>query len=578
MILSTETALKSKNQDQNLNINPEDSCFTFYTSDVGEITPPDKFTYPFDYKPHLLCIIAARELQEKIDALPHIFDTEDNSTESLGKMFGVLVVKNSAGQMGYLSAFSGKLFGGNHFKGFVPPVFDTLDPEGFYKKGEEEITQVNIQISKMENDAEYIAAQEKLQIANQTFTAELYQLKNELKVKKAERDKIRKSIDHSNFAANEILSKLNNESAGDHYLFKDFKRSWKIKIDKLSSTIDELTRPIMLLKEKRKVMSAQLQYRLHKEYNFLNADGNEKNLLEIFESTDDSVPPSGAGECAAPKLLQYAYKNEYKPVAMAEFWWGASPSSELRKHGHYYPACKSKCKPILGHMLQGLTVDDCPMDATLAKSKEIEIIYEDDDILIVHKPEGLLSVPGKEISDSVETRVRSVYPNIECPVIVHRLDMSTSGIMVLTKNLKSYHQLQSQFTHKKIIKRYEAILEGTISCQKGIISLPLRVDLDNRPRQMVCYTHGKPSLTHYEVIKISDNYTYVHFYPVTGRTHQLRVHSAHTSGLNTPVLGDDLYGNRGIRLFLHAAYIKFRHPTTEKEIEFYRPSGFDVLV
>jgi tRNA pseudouridine32 synthase / 23S rRNA pseudouridine746 synthase len=259
---------------------------------------------------------------------------------------------------------------------------------------------------------------------------------------------------------------------------------------------------------------------------------------------------------------------------MAEFWWGASPQSEIRKHGHFYPACKSKCLPILSHMLEGLDVEPNPMDHTIAKPKHLDIIYEDSFIIAVNKPEGLLSVPGKEVKDSVQQRIADLFPGIVSPMIVHRLDMSTSGIMILAKSLKVYHNLQAQFTNRKIVKRYDAILDGVLHSDEGIIELPLRVDLDNRPRQMVCYTYGKPAKTKYKVINKDENTTLIHFWPITGRTHQLRVHSAHSSGLNLPILGDDLYGRRSDRLYLHAAYIQFWHPGLQREMTLEVPSGF----
>jgi tRNA pseudouridine32 synthase/23S rRNA pseudouridine746 synthase len=553
------------------------TCFSNFETDVESIPLPQKFTYPFNYQPHPLCLIAAEEVQTKIAKLPHNFINKGDETNSFGKMFGVLIVQNENKTLGYLAAFSGKLFGGNHFEGFVPPILDTLDPNGFYKKGEEEINLINKAISELENEQTFTDFIFELEVAKKEFEGLLISTKESQKRKKEIRDNKRQQLQNLQEVERlTIEEELNNESSQDQYFLKDLKRFWKSKISLLTETLDIKRQVISRLKEERKAMSAALQQKLFQAYNFLNYTGESKNIMDIFDVANGNVPPSGSGECAAPKLLHYAFSHGFRPIAMAEFWWGEPNISEMRKHGQYYPACKSKCKPILTHMLEGLDVEENPMVHTLATPKELKFVYEDQDIIVVNKPPGLLSVPGKEIKDSVMTRIASLYPDITGPIIVHRLDMSTSGIMILTKNMESYHHIQSQFTKRKVTKRYEAILEAVITQNSGNIDLPLRVDLDNRPRQLVCYTYGKPALTRYEVIARSEKQTLIHFFPITGRTHQLRVHSSHTKGLNCPILGDDLYGKMSDRLYLHAAYIKFNHPRLDKEMEFFVASGFSV--
>ncbi|MBP9794309.1 MAG: RluA family pseudouridine synthase, partial [Flavobacterium sp.] len=318
------------------------------------------------------------------------------------------------------------------------------------------------------------------------------------------------------------------------------------------------------LKELRKQKSNTLQQRLFAEYAFLNGLGESKSLGKIF----DNNPPAGAGECAAPKLLHYAFQHHLKPICMAEFWWGQSPKSEVRKHQQFYPSCKSKCEPILlGHMLKGLTMDDNPFQLNPAEGKEIEIVYEDESIAVINKPAEFLSVPGKQISDSVYERMKIRYPEATGPIIVHRLDMSTSGIMLIAKTEAAYLNLQRQFIKRTIKKCYEALLDGEIATKSGFIDLPLRVDLDDRPRQLVCYEYGKPAQTNWEIISIENGKTRVHFYPITGRTHQLRVHASHPLGLNTPIVGDDLYGTKANRLHLHAKSITFIHPINNQEMK-----------
>lgn len=259
---------------------------------------------------------------------------------------------------------------------------------------------------------------------------------------------------------------------------------------------------------------------------------------------------------------------------MAEFWWGESPKSEIRKHLHYYPACRGKCEPILGHMLQGLAVDDNPLLVNPELQRPIEIVYEDEDLAIVNKPEEFLSVPGIYIQDSIYERMKIRYPKATGPIIVHRLDMATSGILIIAKNKEAHKALQSQFIKKTVTKRYVALLDGIVEGNEGYIDLPLRVDLEDRPRQMVCFEHGKPAKTKWEVIERKDGKTKVYFYPITGRTHQLRMHASHPMGLNTPIVGDDLYGTKNTRLFLHAESITFKHPRTQETVSFQVKEGF----
>jgi tRNA pseudouridine32 synthase/23S rRNA pseudouridine746 synthase len=287
-----------------------------------------------------------------------------------------------------------------------------------------------------------------------------------------------------------------------------------------------------------------------------------------------SKPPAGSGDCAAPKLLQYAFQHELTPVVMAEFWWGISPNSEIRKHKNFYPSCQSRCKPILKHMLKGVRMNENLLLKNLSVKQELKIIFEDDDIIIVNKPPEFLSVPGKEIKDSVYTRIKQQYPSATGPLIVHRLDMSTSGILVLTKTKEANRILQNQFIKRTIKKRYVALLSGKLSKKKGVITLPLRLDLDDRPRQLVDFKNGKTAKTNWNVITQNDTHTRVHFYPITGRTHQLRVHAAHKDGLNLPIIGDDLYGTKQDRLYLHADFIEFIHPSSQKKMSFTLPSNF----
>jgi tRNA pseudouridine32 synthase/23S rRNA pseudouridine746 synthase len=316
-----------------------------------------------------------------------------------------------------------------------------------------------------------------------------------------------------------------------------------------------------------KQMSQELQTWLFHQYQLLNARGEVKDLVDIWQEYYSRpklrqkypLPPGGTGDCCAPKLLQYAYQHYLHPVCMAEFWWGQSTKEELRQHLNYYPACRGKCMPILTWMLQGLDVD--PNPETLGyKHMEIPTIYEDNDILVVDKPSGILSVPGRMEDYSVETVMQQRYPG---SIVAHRLDMGTSGLLIVAKHIEAYHPLQQQFIRHEVKKKYVALLEHA-GQGSGIVSLPMRPDPMNRPRQVVDMEHGKRAVTRYEFI--SDHL--VALWPETGRTHQLRIHCAHPDGLSNPIVGDELYGTKGQRLCLHAAEIWFKHPISGEEMHF----------
>ncbi len=519
-------------------------------------------------------MIAAKELQESylIDhQYDHNFGLDCNESGMvIGKMFGVLVVQYESGQIGYLGAFSGKLADSNHHEGFVPPIYDMLQSQSHFNEEEEIINRYNRDIEEIESDELYLSLLNELTTTQKESAQTISEIKARIKKEKAERKTLRKSkeFELSEAEYQILLKQLEQKSIKSSYYLKDEINYWKHKIDILKKQTKGYQNRIDELKEKRKNRSNQLQKHLFKKYSFLNALGEQLDLLEIFNKQLGVTPPAGAGECAAPKLLQYAYIHNLRPIAMAEFWWGQSPKSQVRKHKQFYPACRSKCEPILGHMLQGLDVEDNPIIAQTDQNLMINIIYEDDQIAIINKPLELLSVPGKTITDSVWARMKLKYPQATGPLIVHRLDMSTSGIMVIALTKEAHKFLQQQFIKKTAHKRYTAILEGAIPEESGSISLPLRVDLDNRPQQLVCFDYGKEALTKWKKIKVENGFTTVSFYPLTGRTHQLRVHAAHTDGLNTPILGDDLYGNKGARLHLHATELSITHPKTRELVNF----------
>jgi tRNA pseudouridine32 synthase / 23S rRNA pseudouridine746 synthase len=556
-----------------------DPYFMVLGPEAKGILPPERFTYPFAYDPHPLCRIAVEQLQvylrEQKD-FKHNFGLAENPEEKgmpIGKMFGVLVVSNQQGALGYLAACSGKLGGSNQHKKLVPPVFDLLEEEGFFLKEEQVLNALNAEIDLWTTHPAWQWYKDEKEAMLTRFSGELEQLKMAVKEGKKQRKELRTK--GGECWDPESLSK---ESIAEQYALKAMKRRQTALLAFMHSKIEPIRQITESLKEKRRIKSAQLQKRIFEQYTFLNGMGEEKSLYDIFKNTQVLWPPAGAGECAAPKLLQYSYLRGYRPLCMAEFWWGQSPVSEVRLHGRYYPACQSKCAPILGHMLTGLAVDPNPMEKNPAEGKVLEIVFEDEFLWVVDKPSEFLSVPGKIIKDSVYSRFLSAYPQATGPLIVHRLDMSTSGLMVLAKEKWVHEQLQRQFIKRQVKKRYLALLEGTLEGDGGTIDLPLRVDLDDRPRQLVCFEHGKAARTLWKVLERKEGKTLVHFEPVTGRTHQLRVHAAHPLGLGSPIVGDDLYGTRAQRLCLHAEVLELVHPKTKERLVFHRPADFDTRI
>lgn len=435
----------------------------------SDIPRPERFTYPFCYEPHPLSVLAAQELQQELQGM----------TLSEGKMFGVLVVEDANGTLGFLAAYSGLLEGRNDWPYFVPPVYDAQQPEGHFKQEER-------RISAMNDDSQH---------------------------------------------------------------------------------------------EERRQRSQRLQLWLFDQYQLLNARGDQRGLVGVWQDYHCSdrirrkfpLPPGGTGDCCAPKLLQYAYQQELHPLCMAEFWWGPSPATEVRQHGQFYPACRGKCKPVLTWMLQGLNVEPNPEEQGLPRL-DFTVVYEDEHLIVVNKPSGLLSVPGRVGSYSVATLLSQRYPGA---LLAHRLDMWTSGLMVAAKSREVYRHLQQQFSDHTVSKCYIALLDGVPKVVQGRITLPLLNDPMNRPRQMVDYKCGKTAVTDYEVVYCNqDNTCRIRLYPKTGRTHQLRMHCAHPDGLGCPIKGDELYGHQADRLYLHAERIELTHPVTGERLCFEQAADF----
>lgn len=538
-----------------------------FTTSITDIPLPERFTYPFCYTPHPLCILAAKEVQSYLTR-----QTAWKDELRQGKMFGVLIVQTEHGETGYLAAFSGILAGKNLHPFFVPPVYDLLQPQGFFKIEEENISSINRNIRQLENDKAYAALSAELARTIQSAENILATAKAQLKEAKTAREQRRKEKELNAQEEAELI----RESQFQKAEYKLLERSWKARITTLQTQTEDWERRISALKSERKTRSAALQQKLFEQFGMLNYRGEVKNLCEIFGQTVHKTPPAGAGECAAPKLLQQAYLHGWKPIAMAEFWWGDSPKTEIRHHGHYYPACKGKCEPILQHMLQGLQVEENPMLKRMqVPSKNLEIVYEDPWLSVINKPAGMLSVPGKEDAVSVYSLMREQYPEADGPLTVHRLDMATSGLMLIAKTKRVHQNLQAQFKNRLVRKRYVALLEGVVPKDKGTVDLPLCLNPLDRPRQMVHTEHGKPAITDYQVLeRLDGKRTRIAFYPRTGRTHQLRIHAAHPLGLHCPIIGDELYGEKADRLYLHAEYLEFTHPITGETVRITKEAEF----
>ena len=608
-----------------------------------DIHPPRQFTYPFCYEPHPLCIAAAKEVQRYIED-SGVWKDEKGP----GKMFGVLCVREkikgksekSEGEgvderehIGFLAAYSGLLAGRNDWGYFVPPVFDAQQPDGHFKTEERAISALNKEIDALQKSDIYLAQRSEYEDAKLHIEQSLEQMRCRVAEAKRQRDARR----HEAEQGGKPLTA--EEKAAMVHESQHLKAEQRRLKQQCTATLDHLRRPLAehearvdALRRQRREMSDALQQWLFSQYRMLNANGEERDLVDIFGETINAMPPAGSGDCCAPKLLQYAYANGLEPVCMAEFWWGDSPKQEIRHHLHYYPACRSKCLPILTHMLRGLDVEPNPL--AQPKTNDVpRIVYEDDTIIVVDKPAGMLSVPGKAVADGdvalngnaahadddvaldVEEYVRqyltknsqlnpknSQLPtpnsqlstlNSQLPKAVHRLDMDTSGLLVLALNDEAYIELQRQFASREVKKRYEAVLDGkpSVLCgapgskwlsvshdgREGRISLPLIADIMDRPRQRVDFDNGKTALTDYRIERLLPNGgTLVSLYPLTGRTHQLRVHCAHNEGLACPILGDPLYGHgcHTSRMYLHAAMVEFRHPVTGERLRFESASGF----
>ncbi|NOI92347.1 RluA family pseudouridine synthase [Vibrio splendidus] len=540
-----------------------------------DLSLPTRFTFPYYYTPHPMCELAMLQLQQSL------LDCGVNET-SQGNLYAVLLIQDPTTQeLGYLSAFSGLQLDSSldsqlNNINFVPPAFDS---EHFQSQNSANLARQ----SQLADDIEKLKQSHNLD----ELTSSLNELKNDaskaveafqiaIAANKTERTVLREKANQEEALGNldsaaDLLKQLGNQSSQEKRDLKALRIEWKQKIAERQLQVDAIESELKSRKQEYQAISGELEAQRLFHYRFINQARESKNLLELLDGKDAL---ESSGDCCLPKLLNFAFEHGFKPLALSEFWWGLPPTAVIRQHANLYPVCQSKSFEILDHQLSDIELEDNPLIVNPAVGKSFDIVYEDDEIVVVNKPEEFLSVPGKFIEDSVYTRIKARYPHATGPLIIHRLDMSTSGLLILALTAGSNKNIQKQFIDRTIEKRYTALLDGEIDGKSGDISLPLRGDITDRPRQLVCHEHGRNAETHWEAVSTNNGKTKVHLYPKTGRTHQLRVHCAHPSGLGVPIRGDDLYGYKRERLHLHAGYLKLIHPTTGEWIEFEVPSEF----
>lgn len=537
---------------------------------------------PFDYIPDASCNQAFNELNIYIETLRRSGQPEDVAfCRALddGVMLGVLIATDQEGNRHNLYAFSGQLGAdGFHHEGFVGPAFDYLKPDGYFKTKEAEISHISREINRFENGV-LTEIQHRHDETKRRLDNEVANYKELCRRSKAERDALRNSGTLGDREFAELTGRSQFEKAELHRI----KKRAAAELEPFSESLKRARMALEEMKQTRRTESERLQSWLFSNFRLLNARGDIRSLSDIFAETTIGVPPSGAGECCAPKLLQAAFVRGWNPVAMAEYWYGKEKEGSLRRHGEHYPACRGRCLPVLGWMLQGLEVEP-PLNGNLQGDSGFkpEIIFENRWFCVVNKPSGMLSVPGKGSSVSVQEWLIEKFGADRDVKVAHRLDQDTSGLLVATFGERAYKEMQSLFARRKVEKLYIADLEGDYSVSsnqaQGRISLPLSADWLDRPRQRIDHEKGKEAITDYRFLSVSDGISRVEFHPQTGRTHQLRVHAASGEGLSMPIAGDRLYGLNGgkdaERLHLHAHRIEFTFPLDGNHYCFESPVPF----
>lgn len=523
---------------------------------------PRVFPSPFDdVAPHALAVRCAELVKRDLSTgfiAPGLPTSVLHRAEG-GKMFGVLVVEARDGRVGFLRAVSGQVERAWTLEGYVRGVFDAALRAESEVAAEVVVKGLTARVEVARVEPSLLAAREVLRQLEERHAEQRLALKQTHAARKLERKAAREKTGDA-----AELHALDQLSRKDDWERRNAEARAREERAAAMAVLAPLERRLAALERLRRVVSQETMRQIWNSYQLTNFAGETTTLRALFPGGD---PPSGAGDCAAPKLLHAARALQLRPLALAEFWWGAPPPGGGRVEGTFFPACREKCGPVLPFLLRGVETSARqtwrPRDVD---EDELVVVHRDERFVVLNKPEGLLSTPARDetVTDSLLARVQRAHPQA---MTVHRLDLDTSGLILVALDEEMYRLLQEQFLSREVQKRYVAVLEGEVARDSGVIELPLRVDLDQRPRQLVDFEHGKAALTRFEVLSRESSRTRVAFFPLTGRTHQLRVHASHQLGLGAPIVGDRLYGTPGPRLMLHAEELRFRHPITGATLE-----------
>lgn len=550
--------------------------FTPFDPQPSRDDGPARLPSPFhEGPPHPLaaraCAIVQAQLRHGIPAPPSSFEGLH-----LGKMFGVLVVAAPDGPIGFLRGFSGMLDGSWQVPGFVGPLFDPARRDAVWPAGQIELASYDQRLAALETGSEATAARAALANLDEVHASTMASMAADQASRRQQRhhqrDQAEATLRPEDLSA--TLATLAHQSSVDGRDLRRLRGVHRREREAAVATLQGLDDRRRALQRERATRSCQLLEQLFDGYQIPSANGTVRSLRSLFAP---HTPPGGSGDCAAPKLFAHALAHRLRPLALAEFWWGTPPSAGGRQPGVYYPSCRGKCGPILAHMLDGWDVDPAPVfGADGVADDQPRVVFEDRWLLVVDKPVGLLSVPGRSglLQDSVLTRLRRRLPADQSPIVAHRLDLDTSGLLLLAKDAETYVLLQRQFLERSIDKTYVAWLDGHVRGEAGTVDLALRVDVDDRPRQIHDPVHGKPATTDWRVDVRSGGRTRVILHPRTGRTHQLRVHTSHPAGLDAAICGDRLYGRPSGRLMLHAEALSLVHPHTGQPVLLRAPAPF----
>jgi tRNA pseudouridine32 synthase/23S rRNA pseudouridine746 synthase len=548
------------------------SLLTYFDPQPSAAELPERMPSPFAMEPHALARRAAQLVASEIQAAAPGFAHDFDKTGD-GKMFGVLVVVDQEGRVGFLRAVSGMLGGQWRVQGFAPPLFDLEDRERFWPAGQVRLAEIEQELQQLLEGPDAQRLADEASAMKSQHAGSLEELRARQGEERSQRARRREEIELLTDEEQKAkkLEALAEESRASRREGKLLRKEQELSWQEIADRQAAMEAARLQIKRKRRDVSNGLLVKIQDGYRLINARGESASLASLYAPQE---PPGGSGDCAAPKLLGYANRHGLRPIALAEFWWGAEPSGGGRHSEHFYPPCKSKCGPLLPFLLEGTPHEEAPIYATeTLAEEEPQSVYEDEWIVVVDKPCGMLSVPGAHarLKDSAQTRLRARYPQAEGPLLAHRLDLDTSGLLIMAKSLDVYREVQALFAARKVEKRYVAWLDGEVLAESGEIRLALRVDLEDRPRQIHDPEHGKDAITSFEVLERHGGFTKVAFLPRTGRTHQLRVHAAHQEGLGAPIVGDRLYGKGQGRLLLHAESLRFQHPKTGEALRVCSP-------